>query len=78
MKITKLTRFFEVSGSALAIVYALLLASNTGNEILGFSLLLISSSLFAAWAVIDRRWAFLSLQFFYAASAVIGISRWSG
>ena len=69
--------FFEVTGSALAIVYALLIASNTGNEILGFSLLLISSGLFAAWALIDKRWAFLSLQFFYAASAQIGLVRWS-
>jgi len=69
---------FEVTGSALAIVYALLLASNTGNELLGFSLLLISSGLFAVWALIDRRWAFLSLQFFYAVSALIGLVRWSG
>ena len=59
-------------------VYALLIASNTGNEFLGFSLLLISSGLFAAWALIDRRWTFLSLQFFYAASALIGLIRWSG
>ena len=73
---TKLITIFEVSGSALAIVYALLIASNTGNELLGFSLLLISSGLFAAWALIDRRWAFLALQFFYAASAIIGLIRW--
>lgn len=72
----KLTTIFEGSGSALAIAYALLIASNTGNEILGFTLLLISSGLFAAWAVIDRRWAFLVLQFFYAASAFIGLIRW--
>jgi hypothetical protein len=26
---------------------------------------------------IDKRWAFLSLQFFYAASALIGLARWS-
>ena len=62
----------EVTGSALAILYALLIASNTGNEMLGFALLLVSSGLFAAWAVIDRRWAFLALQFFYAASAIVG------
>lgn len=74
----KLITFFEIAGSALAIVYALLIASNTGYEIAGFSLLLISSGLFAAWALIDRRWAFLSLQFFYAASALIGLVRWSG
>lgn len=72
----KLTTIFESTGSALAIAYALLIASNTGNEILGFTLLVISSGLFAAWAVIDRRWAFLVLQFFYAASAFIGLIRW--
>ena len=72
----KLTSIFEVTVSILAIVYALLVASNTGNEILGFSLLLLSSALFALWAVIDRRWAFLMLQFFYAISAVIGLIRW--
>ena len=72
----RLTSIFEVIGSILAIVYALLVASNTGNEILGFSLLLLSSALFALWAVIDRRWAFLMLQFFYAISAIIGLIRW--
>ncbi|MBO6512047.1 MAG: hypothetical protein JJ979_26790, partial [Roseibium sp.] len=61
----------------LAILYALLIASNTGNEILGFSLLLMSSGFFALWAVIDRRLAFLSLQMFYAISAVIGLVRWA-
>lgn len=68
---------FEVSGSVLAMAYALLIASNTGNEILGFSLLLGSAALFAGWGLIDRRWAFLALQFFYAASAVIGLIRWA-
>jgi len=58
-------------------VYALLIASNTGNEILGFSLLFISASLFAAWAVIDRRWTFLLLQAFYAGSVIIGLIRWA-
>lgn len=67
----------EKVGSALAILYALLIASNTGNEILGFSLLLMSSGFFALWAVIDRRLAFLSLQMFYAISAVIGLVRWA-
>lgn len=72
-----LVRIFETTGSVLAMAYALLIASNTGNEILGFSLLLASALLFAAWAVIDKRWAFLLLQFFYAASAIIGLVRWS-
>lgn len=77
MNNTKLITAFEVSGSALAIVYALLIASNTGNEILGFTLLLLSAGLFAAWGLLDKRWAFLSLQFFYAASAIIGLYRWA-
>lgn len=77
MTTRKLVSLFEITGSLAAMVYALLIASNTGNEVLGFSLLLISSALFAAWALIDRRWAFLSLQFFYAASALIGLIRWS-
>lgn len=68
---------FETTGSALAIAYAMLIASNTGNEILGFSLLFISAALFAGWAIIDKRWAFLVLQFFYIASAIIGLVRWS-
>lgn len=66
----------EVAGSGLAMVYALLIASNTGNEILGFSLLLISALLFAGWGFLDKRWAFFALQFFYAASAIIGLIRW--
>ena len=77
MKKERLITIFETLGSALAIAYAMLIASNTGNEILGFALLLVSALLFAAWAVIDRRWAFLLLQFFYIASAIIGLVRWS-
>lgn len=73
---TFLTTTCERVGSALAILYALLLASNTGNELLGFSLLLASSGFFALWAVVDRRLAFLALQVFYAASAIIGLVRW--
>ena len=72
-----LTSIFEIIGSVLAMIYALLIASNTGNEILGFTLLFISASLFAAWAVIDHRWTFLLLQVFYAASAIIGLIRWA-
>ncbi|MEW2917011.1 hypothetical protein AB1A64_08055 [Ruegeria sp. ANG10] len=72
-----LTTVFEITGSVLAMAYALLIASNIGAELLGFTLLLLSSGLFAAWAVIDRRWTFLLLQGFYATSAVIGLIRWA-
>ena len=72
----RLVSIFETSGSVLAMAYAVLIASNTGNEILGFSLLLVSALLFAAWALIDKRWAFLLLQAFYAGSAILGLIRW--
>ncbi len=77
MNKSKLITIFEFTGSTLAIIYALLIASNTGNELLGFTLLLISALLFAGWAIIDKRWAFLLLQIFYVASAIIGLVRWS-
>lgn len=73
----RLTTLFEITGSVLAMAYALLIASNIGAELLGFALLLVSAGLFAGWAVIDRRWTFLLLQGFYATSAVIGLVRWA-
>jgi len=73
----KLTSTFEIIGSVLAMIYALAIASNIGAEMLGFSLLLVSSGLFAGWAILDRRWTFLLLQVFYATSAIIGLIRWA-
>ena len=66
-------RFFEITGSITAIAFALFAASNTNNEFLGFLLLLVSALLFAAWAIIDERWAFLILQLFYIGTAIWGI-----
>jgi len=77
MNKSKIISMCEITGSVLAMAYALLIASNTGNEILGFSLLLISALLFAGWGFLDKRWAFFALQFFYAASAIIGLIRWA-
>ncbi len=77
MKKRKIISILEVTGSVLAIAYALLIASNTGNEVLGFTLLLASALFFAGWGLIDRRWAFLVLQIIYITSAIIGLIRWS-
>jgi hypothetical protein len=72
----QITTICESAGSVLAILYALLIASNTGNETVGFMLLLISALLFVVWAIIDKRWSFLVLQFFYVITAIIGLVRW--
>ena len=76
MNKNKWVTVFEVTGSLLAILYSLLIASNTGSEILGFTFLLASALLFTGWAIIDKRWAFLLLQIFYIVAAVIGLIRW--
>lgn len=74
---SRLITIFEWTGSALGVIYAILIASNTGSELVAFVLLLLSGGLFAAWAIIDKRWAFLVLQIFYIGSALFGLVRWS-
>ena len=71
-----ITTLCEVAGSVLAMIYAIAIALNIGFEVIGFTLLLVSSALFAGWAFLDKRWTFLLLQLFYASSAIIGIFRW--
>ena len=56
----------------------MMIAWNIGLEVQAFALLLVSALLFAGWAIIDKRWAFLALQAFYVTSAIIGLIRWSG
>jgi len=77
MNSQKLVSYCEITGSIFAVVYTLLIASNTGSETLAFSLLLVGTVPFSIWAIVDRKWAFLSLQLFYAASALMGLVRWS-
>ena len=72
-----MTSRFEGIGSILAMVYAMSIGMNIGAEMLGFSLLLVSSALFSGWTIVDRRWTFLVLQVFYAASAIIWLIRWA-
>ena len=69
-------RALEWFGVATAIAYALLVASNTGYEVLGFTLLLISAIAIGLWAFLGRHYGMLLLQFFYATAGIIGILRW--
>ena len=65
MKIT-VTRSLEWFGVLMAIVYSILVASNTGLEFLGFALLLISAFSIGLWAYLGGHLGILLLQFFYA------------
>lgn len=76
MKSISLKNVFEWLGVATAIIYSLLVASNTGLEFLGFSLLLLSSGLIGVWAYMGNHRGILLLQVFYATAGIIGMIRW--
>ena len=69
-------KIFEWLGVVTAIVYSLLVASNTGLEFLGFTLLLLSSILIGMWAFLGKHRGILFLQLFYATAGIIGMIRW--
>ena len=69
-------KLFEWLGVVTAIVYSLLVASNTGLEFLGFTLLLLSSLSIGIWAYLGKHRGILFLQFFYATAGIIGMIRW--
>jgi hypothetical protein len=70
------SRVFEWLGVLTAIAYSLLVASNTGLEFIGFTLLLLSSFLIGVWAFLGKHRGILFLQFFYATAGIIGMIRW--
>jgi hypothetical protein len=69
-------QILEWLGVATAIVYSLLVASNTGFEFIGFTLLLVSSFAIGLWAYRGGHRGILLLQFFYATAGIIGMIRW--
>lgn len=69
-------KVFEWLGVITAIAYSLLVASNTGLEFIGFTLLLLSSLLIGIWAYLGKHKGILFLQFFYATAGIIGMIRW--
>jgi len=71
-----LTKLLEWFGVITAIIYSLLVASNTGYEVLGFTLLFISALAIGAWALLCKHYGILLLQFFYASAGIFGVWRW--
>ncbi len=71
-----LHKSLEWFGVLTAIAYSMLVASNTGNEVLGFTLLFISALAIGVWAYLCRHYGILLLQFFYATAGIIGVIRW--
>ena len=75
MKVEK-RNYLEWFGVITAILYSLLVASNTGAEFLGFMLLLISAISIGLWAYLGNHKGILLLQFFYAFAGILGMLRW--
>ena len=69
-------KILEWFGVITAIIYSLLVASNTGYEVLGFTLLFISALAIGLWALLYKHYGILLLQFFYASAGIIGVWRW--
>tara|TARA_B100001250_G_C19623186_1_gene710349 strand:+ start:357 stop:599 length:243 start_codon:yes stop_codon:yes gene_type:complete len=69
-------KLFEWFGVITAIIYSLFVALNIGLEFFGFMLLLISAISIGIWAFLNHHKGILLLQFFYTASALIGLVRW--
>ena len=76
VKSIKKDKVFELLGVATAVVYSLLVASNTGFEFLGFTLLLLSAFSIGIWAYLGKHRGILFLQFFYATAGIFGMIRW--
>ena len=69
-------KYLEWFGVVTAIIYSLLVASNTGAEFAGFTLLLTSAIAIGVWAHLGQHRGILFLQFFYAFAGIIGMLRW--
>ena len=66
----------EWFGVLTAIAYSILVASNTGYEVLGFTLLFISAISIGVWALSFKHYGILLLQFFYATAGLMDVIRW--
>ena len=70
------SKLLEWGGVITAILYSLLIALNINAEFIGFSLLLISAIMIAAWSLIGKHRGILILQLFYFIAAILGMYRW--
>jgi len=69
-------KMLEWFGVITAIIYSLLVTSNTGYEVFGFALHFISAIAIGLWAPLFKHYGILLLQFFYASARIIGVWRW--
>lgn len=74
---TSINKALEWGGAILSIAYSLLIASNSGYEVLSFVFFLLAALLLFTLAVRKRMWGWTTMQTFYIATGVYGIYAWS-
>ncbi|MGC6485707.1 MAG: hypothetical protein ACON4P_08575 [Candidatus Puniceispirillales bacterium] len=72
-----LNKVLEWGGAILSIAYSLLIASNTGYEVLSFTIFLFSALLLFTLAVRKQMWGWTTMQAFYIVTGAYGIFAWS-
>lgn len=70
-------KILEWGGAVLSIAYSLLIASNTGYEVLSFVFFLLAALLLFTLAVRKQMWGWTTMQAFYIATGAYGIFAWS-
>lgn len=72
-----MNKVLEWGGAFLSIAYSLLIASNTGYEVLSFVFFLMAALLLFTLAVRKQMWGWTTMQVFYIATGAYGIVAWS-
>lgn len=67
----------EWGGAILSIAYSVLIASNTGFEVLSFVFFLLVALLLFTLAIRKRMWGWTTMQSFYIVTGAYGIWSWS-
>ena len=70
-------KILEWGGAILSIAYSLLIASNTGFEVMSFVFFLLAALLLFTLAVRKRMWGWTTMQSFYVVTGAWGIYAWS-
>lgn len=74
---TNANKTLEWGGALLSIDYSLLIASDSGYEVLSFVFFLLAALLLFTLAVRKRMWGWTTMQAFYIATGAYGIYAWS-
>lgn len=75
--INETNKILEWGGAVLSIAYSLLIASNTGYEVLSFVFFLLAALLLFTLAVRKQMWGWTTMQALYIATGAYGIFAWS-